>query len=133
MTITKCQIKEDFPNYRFTIEFTDSNGIPANKGDVQTLLSSMIPAHLQTTYQYDYTINNNQYVGTLLLQSFNVKINPVKFTMPNLNFGMFTSGMINNHKKSVINLNSFVMPNLSGGVQTAFSMSMGYKITIKMR
>lgn len=50
------QIIEDFTNYRFTIKFTDFKGIPSNMGDLQLLLQSMTPAHLQTLYQYLYYV-----------------------------------------------------------------------------
>jgi len=48
------QIVEDFPNYQFTIKFTDFKGVPSNMGDLQALLTSMTPAHLKTLYQYLY-------------------------------------------------------------------------------
>jgi hypothetical protein len=52
----QTQIFEDFPNYQFTIKFTDFKGIPSNMGDLKLLLSSMIPAHLKVLYQYLYNV-----------------------------------------------------------------------------
>ncbi|GMA59742.1 YmfQ family protein [Alicyclobacillus fastidiosus] len=54
-----CQINQDFANYAFTIQFTDFKGIPPNMGDLQTLLTSMTPAHLQTLYSYLYNVFSN--------------------------------------------------------------------------
>lgn len=53
------EIDEDFPNYQFTIKFTDFKGIPPNMGDLQTLLTSVTPAHLLTLYQYLYNVYSN--------------------------------------------------------------------------
>lgn len=53
------EIDEDFADYQFTIKFTDFKGIPPNMGDLQTLLSSMTPAHLKTLYSYLYNVYSN--------------------------------------------------------------------------
>lgn len=52
-------INEDFPNYQFTIQFTDFKGIPSNMGDLQTLLSSAAPAHLKMLFAYLYNVYSN--------------------------------------------------------------------------
>lgn len=52
----QCQINEDFPNYQFTIKFTDFKGIPPNMGDLQTLLTSITPAHLKMLFAYLYNV-----------------------------------------------------------------------------
>lgn len=54
-----CQINQDFANYQFTIQFTDFKGIPPNMGDLQALLGSITPAHLNTLYQYLYNTYAN--------------------------------------------------------------------------
>lgn len=50
------EIDENFADYQFTIKFTDFKGIPSNIGDLQALLASMTPAHLQTIYDYLYNV-----------------------------------------------------------------------------
>lgn len=50
------QIDEDFPNYQFTIKFSDFKGVPSNMGDLKLLLQSMTPAHLKALYQYLYNV-----------------------------------------------------------------------------
>ncbi|KLU66295.1 hypothetical protein DEAC_c16940 [Desulfosporosinus acididurans] len=50
------EIDEDFPNYQFTIKFTDFKGIPPNMGDLQTLLTSVTPAHLKMLIAYMYYV-----------------------------------------------------------------------------
>lgn len=55
----QCQINEDFPNYQFTVQFTDFKGIPPNMGDLQTLLGSMTPAHLSMLFSYLYNVYSN--------------------------------------------------------------------------
>lgn len=53
------EIDETFANYQFTIKFTDFKGIPPNMGDLQTLLASMAPAHLQMLFAYLYNVYSN--------------------------------------------------------------------------
>lgn len=79
-----CQINQDYANYAFTIQFTDFKGIPANMGDLQTLLTSLTPAHLQTLYAYLYNVfsNLNQFTYAEL-QSSGLTYQQLQAQLPN--------------------------------------------------
>ncbi|MBL0387931.1 DUF2313 domain-containing protein [Tumebacillus sp. ITR2] len=49
------RILEDFSGYTVTIQFNDFRGVPPNLGDLQTLMTRFIPAHLQLKWSFIYT------------------------------------------------------------------------------
>jgi uncharacterized protein YmfQ (DUF2313 family) len=57
----------DTTNYTVTVTFNDIRGIPQNVDDIQTVLASVLPAHLSLTFKFTYTL-----VGDLI--NWNTKI-----------------------------------------------------------
>ncbi|KEO81028.1 putative phage tail protein [Tumebacillus flagellatus] len=49
------QLLEDFAGYTITIQFNDFRGVPPNLGDLQTLMTRFIPAHLLLKWKFIYT------------------------------------------------------------------------------
>ncbi|AEE95795.1 putative phage tail protein [Mahella australiensis] len=47
-------IIEGFPDYTVIVQFVDTAGVPPNLGDLMAAIRSVVPAHLEILYEFNY-------------------------------------------------------------------------------
>lgn len=47
-------ISEEFGSYSLTVYFVNTTGVPPNLGDLKAAVRSVVPAHLDITYRFNY-------------------------------------------------------------------------------
>lgn len=50
----KCEVIEDFENYKFTIKFTSTSGVPKNVDEIRKVINKVKPAHLNYFLDFQY-------------------------------------------------------------------------------
>lgn len=55
----KVKVIEDFSTYTITVQFVDTCGIPPNIDDLKAAVRTVVPAHIQIGYEYNYLLWND--------------------------------------------------------------------------
>lgn len=54
-----CEIIEDYANYKFTVKFTGTVGVPSRIDEIRKIIDKVKPAHLAYDFEYKYRTWND--------------------------------------------------------------------------